>query len=921
MPSDCEKPELIFDEIPVSEALLQACPDGIILMDALGNVAMANPAAASLLGPEAGPADNFFDRIVPEDAGPVRKAVAESRAGDSLSLRFRLRAGDGRVFPVEAKIRGVARQAGGKGYVASLREISVTLGLRPADGDRRARSRLLGAVMDRVPVMVCRVDARGVIRESFGGGLRNIGLGDGQAVGMNAFEAWPSLRGELRKAFEGETIQFEFESGRAERRVLDVKFFPDPDDPESILGFGVDITDRKRVEDELGKSEALNRRIIESSRDCITLLDVDGRIHSISKNGLGLLEMEDGEVLLGMPWSVLWAGEEHGKADKALQQALSRGIGKFHGFGPTAKGRPKWWDVVVTPILAPDGAPERLLAVARDITETKEFEETLRRSRDQLEAVLKAITDAVLVTDPRGTVVYANDAAAALFGIGSGREIPGSSPEAPASAFEIRDEEGKPIEGKAFPSSLRERAGKVIRFRRRGEKAERWLSVNSAHIRDSQGRIVLHIDTAYDLTERKQAEDALRKSEEQLRQSHKMEAMGRLAGGVAHDFNNLLTAINGYGEILAHSMAEDDPLRDNVEEIRRAGERAATLTRQLLTFSRKQMPSRRVVDLNHSVAEIRQMLVRLIGEDVELVTSSDPDPARVNVDPGQVEQLILNLALNSRDAMPMGGRLLIETSNVRLDPRQSGVFFPVDAGSYVRLTVTDSGFGMTEEVKAHLFEPFFTTKQQGQGTGLGLCTVYGIVKQAGGNISVWSEPGRGTSISIFLPALEPEYAQDVRTKFAEAAADPSSGRETVLLAEDEEVVRRLVSQLLTTQGYRVLAAGSGAEALDMAGRHGGNIDLLLTDVVMVGMSGRELAEKLLTSRPNTKVLYMSGYTDDAILRHGVYQSSAAFLSKPFSTVTLIRKIRDVLETQESGKSAAGAAVPALAEFPSPAQPN
>jgi two-component system cell cycle sensor histidine kinase/response regulator CckA len=665
------------------------------------------------------------------------------------------------------------------------------------------RSRLLGAIMEKLPIVACRIDSAGIARESFGGGLRGLGLSDGQIVGSNVFETWPALREHVRKAQAGGTAQFEFASDRSTRRVFDVNLFADPADAASVLGFAVDVT------------------------------------------------------------------------------------------------------------------------------QSKGFEETLRRSRDQLEAILKAITDAVLVTDPEGWVAYANDAAAALLGMPSGREMLGASFESLASQFEIGDESGRPAEGATFPELLRARAEKgpdcgpatrVVCFRRRGSVEERWLSVNSTCILGEGGRVAFYIDTAYDITDRKKTEDALRKSEEQLRQSQKMEAMGRLAGGVAHDFNNLLTAINGYGEILAQSMDGENPLRAHVEEIRRAGERAASLTRQLLTFSRKQVLSRRVLDLNRSVSEIRLMLVRLIGEDIELITTADPELAPVNVDPGQIEQVILNLALNSRDAMPMGGKLLIETANVTLDPRQSGIFFPVDEGSYVRLTVTDTGFGMEEEVKAHLFEPFFTTKPPGQGTGLGLCTVYGIVKQAGGNVSVWSEPGRGTSISVFLPALAPGEKCGLHESAGPRLA-VSTGRETVLLAEDEEVVRRLVFELLTAQGYRVLPVASGPEALELSARHEGPIDLLLTDVVMVGMSGRELAEKLLASRPRTKVLYMSGYTDDAILRHGVFQNSADFISKPFSTGALIHKIRNVLEMQESGRLAAGTAVSSASDFASPADPR
>ncbi|MDQ2999744.1 MAG: ATP-binding protein, partial [Fibrobacterota bacterium] len=398
-------------------------------------------------------------------------------------------------------------------------------------------------------------------------------------------------------------------------------------------------------------------------------------------------------------------------------------------------------------------------------------------------------------------------------------------------------------------------------------------------------------------TERKHAELALHRSEDQLRQSQKMEAVGRLAGGVAHDFNNLLTAINGYSELLMKSLLENDPLQSTVAEIKRAGERAASLTRQLLTFSRRQVLASRVLDLNQVVTEIRQMLGRLIGEDIQILTLGDPGLAKITADPGQMEQVILNLALNARDAMPTGGRLTIEAANVRLEKEQSGTFFAIDPGRYVRLTVTDTGVGMDDEIKAHLFEPFFTTKPPGQGTGLGLSTVYGIVKTSGGNLSVTSELGRGTTFSVYLPVVDQaKDSEETETvKPAVKSAPACSGKETILLVEDEDMVRRLVGQVLLSHGYTVLEAASGLAALELVDRNPGKIDLLLTDVVMAGMSGRELSEKLLLLRPDLKVLYMSGYTDDAILRHGVFQNSTAFLGKPFSPGALVRKLREVID--------------------------
>jgi len=380
--------------------------------------------------------------------------------------------------------------------------------------------------------------------------------------------------------------------------------------------------------------------------------------------------------------------------------------------------------------------------------------------------------------------------------------------------------------------------------------------------------------------------------EEQLRQSQKMDAIGRLAGGIAHDFNNLLTVINGYSQILLSQPGLADEPRGKVEEIKKAGERAAALTRQLLAFSRRQVLTSKVVDLNALVAGMNGMLRRLIGEDIDLVAAPGSDLGAVKADPGQIEQVILNLAVNARDAMPTGGRLTIETGNVDVaEPLALGAG-SVPPGSYVTLVVRDTGCGMDAHTQANMFEPFFTTKERGKGTGLGLATVYGIVKQSGGHILVASEVGKGATVTIFLPRA-PQVMETVAP--ASAAARPAPGAETLLLVEDEESIRKLFGHELRARGYEVLEAADGGAAIELCRRHQGAIHLLVTDVVMPGVNGRELAERLLPLRPDMRVLYMSGYADDAVVRRGVLQEETDFLQKPFTLDVLVRKVRDVLD--------------------------
>jgi signal transduction histidine kinase len=395
---------------------------------------------------------------------------------------------------------------------------------------------------------------------------------------------------------------------------------------------------------------------------------------------------------------------------------------------------------------------------------------------------------------------------------------------------------------------------------------------------------------------RQQAEEALQEREEQLRQSQKMEAIGRLAGGIAHDFNNLLTAITGYSEVILRNLNEKDPLRPHASEIKKAGDRAAALTRQLLAFSRRQVLAPKVLDLNAVVSNPEKMLRRLIGEDIELVTVLGSELGSVKADPGQLEQVILNLAVNARDAMPGGGRLVIETANVEVEERgdQSSGWIP--SGAFVMLSVTDTGTGMDEETRARAFEPFFTTKEKDKGTGLGLSTVYGIIKQSGGHISVHSEVNAGTSFRIYLPQVT-EEVDVLELEEQPADADDVAGTETILLVEDEQLVRDLARGILLTSGYKVLEAPHGGEALLICESYPGPIHLMLTDIVMPHLNGRELYERVCPLRPEMKVLFMSGYTDEALPLSGRLEPDSPFIEKPFTPDALTLKLRQVLDEQ------------------------
>ncbi|NWF91299.1 MAG: response regulator [Syntrophaceae bacterium] len=393
-------------------------------------------------------------------------------------------------------------------------------------------------------------------------------------------------------------------------------------------------------------------------------------------------------------------------------------------------------------------------------------------------------------------------------------------------------------------------------------------------------------------TERMKAEQKARALEEQLRQSQRIEAIGRLAGGIAHDFNNLLTVIKGYSELLLFKLKAEDPLRSSIEEIRKASQRAADLTRQLLAFSRRQILEFKVLDLNSILRNMENMLRRLIGEDIELVYRLSDHLGKIRTDSGQIEQVVLNLTVNARDAMPSGGKLTIETANVELDEAHTRGHIGMKPGRYVMLSVSDTGCGMSPEVKEHLFEPFFTTKEWGKGTGLGLSTVYGIVKQSGGDIWVYSELNQGTTIKIYLPEVEEEA--DLLLE-QDAKASLPSGKETILLVEDEPSVKGFAARVLSESGYHLLEAANGHEAFRIAQEYAGKIDLLLTDVVMPQMGGKELADRVKALHPQLKVLFTSGYTDNTIVHHGVLDPGILFLQKPFSPETLLRRVREALD--------------------------
>jgi len=572
--------------------------------------------------------------------------------------------------------------------------------------------------------------------------------------------------------------------------------------------------------------------------------------------------------------------DDRNRVREAAMEARRTGVGRPLEYRMRHKdGTWRVLESAASVIRSRSGEPERLVIVNRDVTQRKEAEESLHVSESGFRSMIEDAPYGIYRVGIDGKLLRANPALQKMLGYDNLDELLSTS--LPTNVFRNPSDFGgfkelleNASEFKDVEVELKRRDGAPITVRCTGRK------VKGEH----EGVPCFDV-FAEDVTER-------RILERQLRMAGKMEAVGRLSGGIAHDFNNLLGVIIGYGQVLKRRLGAGSDLLECAEEIEKAGQRAASLTRQLLAFSRQQILTPSILKLNDLVLDMAKMLPRLLGEDITVNTSLSSDLGMVKADQGQIEQVIMNLAVNARDAMPEGGTLRIETANVELDQAYAWQHPGAKPGRYVMLAVIDSGTGIDSDTLTHIFEPFFTTKEVGKGTGLGLATVYGVVKQSGGYIWVESEPGHGASFQIFLPRVDEPTADIAATTPVDETV---GGSEIILLVEDSEALRKLTRSFLESHGFTVLVAQDGEEALEVEARHSGKIDLLLTDVVMPGMNGRALAERLLPKQLGMQVLYISGYTDSFVARHGVLEEGMVLLHKPFTEEVLIRKVRGVLD--------------------------
>ncbi|MBI5343555.1 MAG: PAS domain-containing protein [Deltaproteobacteria bacterium] len=683
-------------------------------------------------------------------------------------------------------------------------------------------------------------------------------------------EANAVMEGDRAVMDSGETRTYEEHvttAGGEKATFLSTKgpLFDEHGNTTGLFGIARDITDRKRAEENY---RTLFREMLDGFAQHEILCDeqgraVDYRFLSVNPAFERLTGLK-GEEIVGRTVLEVLPGIEPSWIETYGRVALTGEPAFFENYSGNLDRH-----YVVTAFRP---APRQFACIFSDITDRKRAEDRIRSETSLRNVLLDNMPCIALVLKKQTREIVACNEIAKSFGAVVGKTCHGSIPR-----------QDPPCPFCRAPDLWDTGTNQQIEVEHLGKFWQGfWVPFSDD----------LYVHYIFDVTDRRRAEDEKEILRAQLQQAMKMEAVGRLAGGVAHDFNNLLTAIIGNVSLASMKVPPSDKVTDLLAEAKKAAERAARLTQQLLAFSRKQIIEPKVLDLNDLVADLEPMLARLIGENIELHTVPGGGLGPVKVDPGQFEQILVNMAVNARDAMPDGGKLLIETANVELDDGYCARHPGAQPGRFVMLAVSDTGHGMSEEVKKHIFEPFFTTKPKGSGTGLGLSMIYGTVLQAGGSIEVDSEEGRGTAFKIHLPRAEGEATRPAKDN---GPPDLPGGSEAILLVEDEDVVRDLCVKLLDRLGYRVIQASSGEEAVLLAGNCGERVDLLMTDVVLPGMNGRELADRLVSLHPETKVLFTSGYTDDAIVRHGVLHDDVAFIGKPYSLPVLSKKIRQVLD--------------------------
>ncbi|MDD5642343.1 MAG: PAS domain S-box protein [Syntrophales bacterium] len=836
------------------------------------------------------------DVVLPEDLDYAKSIFIEALASDGAYVReHRIRRKDGEIRWIQC--RGQIRY-GDAGRIESISGVTFDITPRKqAEEALRQSEEKYRRLVNQIPAVVFkgypdwRVDffdnkieaLTGYSKEEF----------DSRRIKWSDLILEGDLPEVKRKSLEAikvgsQTYEREYRLRKKDGGIVWVQamgqmFYDAAGKLDYISGVFIDVSERKRAEKDLLKYEF----IANTAKDCMTLVDRD-YVYMAANIAYCQAHGKNWEDIVGSTVAEIWGTDTFEKSIKGyLDQCFAGQVVEFEGWFEFGKRGLGCYHVFYSPYFDEHGNVAYAAVVSHDITKRKRAEEALKQS----EAKYRQLVDQIPAVVYRGYIDWSLDCFDQKI-----EEITGYSMEDFNSRrvtwldlmFPEDVEEAK----KLFNKALTNDTSYVSEHRIHKKTGEvRWIQAMNKIICSPDGEASYISGVFFDITQRKELED-------QLFKAQKMEAIGILAGGLAHDFNNLLTAIMGYSEIMMMGLRKEDPFYLYVEEIIKAVNRGASLTNQLLAFSRKQILQPRVINLNNVVIDMEKMLHRLIGEDIDLITFIDEDLGVVKADPGQIEQIIMNLAVNARDAMPHGGKLTVETANVYLDEAYALSHVGVTPGPYVMLAVSDNGIGIDAETISRIFEPFYTTKESGKGTGLGLATIYGIVNQSGGHIWAYSEPGLGTTFKVYLPGIE-EGPEEPKPQVA--APSSLEGKETVLVVEDDAQLRELITTALRKHGFQVLEASHGGEALLICESHEAPIQLLLTDVVMPKISGSALAERLKMLHPEMRVLFMSGYTENAIVHHGVLDSQVNFIPKPFRVLALVQKVREVLDSPEEGK--------------------
>ena len=875
-------------------AVADGTPDAVFVKDRAGRYLLFNAAACRFVGKAVGDVLGRDDTALfaPADARRVMdrdRLVMESGQGET-DEEVLTAAGITRTY-----LATKAPYRDGNGNLIGVIGISRDITDRKvAEGALRASEARKAAILETALDCIITIDHEGNVVEFNSAAERTFGYRRAEVVGKELahFIIPPSLRERHRAGMarylttgEGTVVgrRLEIPALRADGTEFPVELALTrilTDGPPLFTAYLRDITDQKRAAAERAELLARLNLQIERMPLAYLLTGPDFRYTGWNPAAEHIFGFSQAEALGRHPFELVVPPPSQPLVAEVFARLAA---GDMHAHGAcdniTKDGRVITCEWYNTPLFGPDGKFQGVLSLAQDITTRRQAEHALLL-RDR---AIRAVVGGILITDakaPDNPISYVSPGFEHLTGytaaeaIGRNSRFLQGKDTDPSAVAEIREavRQGLPCDVE------------LLNYLKDGTPF--WNALSISPVRDDAGRLTNFIGVQTDVTAR-------RKLENQFHQAQKMEAVGQLAGGVAHDFNNLLTVINGYGSLVHEALPPGHPTRELVAEITKAGERAAGLTRQLLAFSRQAVLEPKVLDPNALVQDVEKMLRRLIGEDIDLATRLAPDLGRVKADPGQLEQAVVNLCVNARDAMPRGGKLTVETRNIELDAAYVATHPDVKPGPYVVVAVSDTGTGITPEVQRRIFEPFFTTKKQGKGTGLGLAMVFGFVKQSGGHIGVHSEVGRGTTFKLYLPRVG---NAPLAGKSGTYRTSMPRGLETILLVEDEDAVRALGRHILEMCGYTVLEARNGREAVRAADGQAGPLHLLVTDVVMPGgMGGRQVAEAVVARHPGTKVLYTSGYTDDAVVRHGVLDEGTHFLQKPFTPTILAQKVRDVLD--------------------------